>query len=98
MSVHAIAAVLGGQIPFGRQVTVQGWVRTRRDSKAGLSFVAVHDGSCFEPLQVALGGEAPHAFAALTHQFRVQRLIAGEAVHRTGDVGGVMGLVLLPAL
>ena len=32
-------------------VTVKGWVRSRRDSKAGFSFVAVHDGSCFDPIQ-----------------------------------------------
>jgi hypothetical protein len=32
MSVYAIAALLGGQVPLGGQVTVQGWVPTRRDS------------------------------------------------------------------
>ena len=31
---------------------VEGWVRTRRDSKAGFSFINVHDGSCFDPIQV----------------------------------------------
>lgn len=38
----------------GAAVTIKGWVRTRRDSKAdgGLSFIAVHDGTCFEPIQV----------------------------------------------
>ena len=29
--------------PVGSKATVKGWVRTRRDSKAGFSFVAVHD-------------------------------------------------------
>jgi len=40
--------------PPGGEVTVKGWVRTRRDSKAdgGLSFVQVHDGTCFDPIQV----------------------------------------------
>ena len=33
-------------------VRVRGWIRTRRDSKAGLSFLNVHDGSCFDPIQV----------------------------------------------
>ena len=42
MPVHSIAAMLGGALPPGRQVTVQGWVRTRRDSKAGLSFITLH--------------------------------------------------------
>ncbi|MGH9034358.1 MAG: asparagine--tRNA ligase, partial [Acidimicrobiia bacterium] len=48
----SVADVLSGRVPVGSQVTVKGWVRTRRDSKAGLSFVALHDGSCFAPLQV----------------------------------------------
>ncbi len=80
MSVHAIAAVLGGQIPFGRQVTVQGWVRTRRDSKAGLSFVAVHDGSCFEPLQVIAPAELPNYASEVAH------LTAGCAVRARGEL------------
>ena len=47
-----IADVLAGQAAVGSQVTVQGWVRTRRDSKAGLSFIQVHDGSSFSPVQI----------------------------------------------
>lgn len=44
--------------PVGTQVTVKGWVRTRRDSKAegGLSFVAVHDGTCFDTIQAVVPG------------------------------------------
>ena len=42
MPVHSIAAMLGGALPPGRQVTVQGWVRTRCDSKAGLSFITLY--------------------------------------------------------
>ncbi len=80
MSVYAITAVLGGQIPLGRQVTVQGWVRTRRDSKAGLSFVAVHDGSCFEPLQVVVAAGLPNYASEVLH------LTAGCAVRITGDL------------
>ncbi len=37
---------------IGQQVRIQGWVRTRRDSKAGFSFVEVNDGSCLGNLQV----------------------------------------------
>ena len=48
-----VAEVLGGRVAVGTTVTVKGWVRTRRDSKAGggLSFLTVHDGSCFDALQ-----------------------------------------------
>jgi asparaginyl-tRNA synthetase len=41
-----IADILAGRMPVGGRVTIQGWVRTRRDSKAGLSFLHVNDGSC----------------------------------------------------
>jgi len=39
---------------IGQKAIIKGWVRTRRDSKAGLSFVHVSDGSCFDPIQVVV--------------------------------------------
>ena len=36
----------------GREVVLHGWVRTRRDSKAGFSFLEINDGSCFGNVQV----------------------------------------------
>ncbi len=36
----------------GQQVEIRGWVRTRRDSKGGFSFIEVNDGSCFGTLQI----------------------------------------------
>ncbi|NBX85374.1 MAG: asparagine--tRNA ligase [Gammaproteobacteria bacterium] len=33
-------------------IHVQGWVKTRRDSKAGFSFIQLNDGSCFHSLQL----------------------------------------------
>jgi len=80
MSAYPIAAVLGGRIPPGSRITVQGWVRTRRDSKAGLSFVAVHDGSCFEPLQVIAPVELPNYASEVTH------LTAGCAIRVIGEL------------
>ncbi|MDP2315089.1 MAG: asparagine--tRNA ligase [Pseudomonadota bacterium] len=60
MGVVRIADCLSGKVPVGNAVTVQGWVRTRRDSKAGLSFVQVHDGSCFAPIQVIAEAALPN--------------------------------------
>lgn len=80
MSVYAIAAVLSGQIPPGSRVTVQGWVRTRRDSKAGLSFIAVHDGSCFDPLQIVAPSGLPNYASEVLH------LTAGFAIRVTGEL------------
>ncbi len=47
-----IRRLLAGEVPVDSRVLLRGWVRTRRDSKAGMSFIHVHDGSCFGPLQV----------------------------------------------
>lgn len=48
--------------PVGSLVTIKGWVRTRRDSKAegGLSFLHVHDGTCFDPIQAVCKGDLPN--------------------------------------
>ena len=54
MSAKSIKTLLSGAVPVGEQVTVQGWVRSRRDSKAGISFVAIHDGSCFDSIQAVV--------------------------------------------
>jgi len=48
----AIADALMGKVPVNSPVTVKGWVRTRRDSKAGFSFISLHDGSCFDAIQI----------------------------------------------
>ena len=78
----AIATLLrdasGAGSLVGSHVTVQGWVRTRRDSKAGLSFVHVHDGSCQAPIQVV----APQALA--NYDSEVKRLTAGCSVVASG--------------
>ncbi len=52
MTHLTIKDILAGKVDVGSPVVVEGWIRTRRDSKAGLSFLQVHDGSCFEPIQV----------------------------------------------
>ena len=52
MSLTAIKDVMAGKVNAGDRITVGGWVRTRRDSKAGFSFIALSDGSCFDNLQI----------------------------------------------
>ena len=75
-----IADVLAGRIPAGECATVQGWIRTRRDSKAGLSFLHVHDGSCFDALQVVAQNTLPNYADEVLH------LSAGCAVTVTGTI------------
>jgi asparaginyl-tRNA synthetase len=74
------ADILGGRAPADQSVTVKGWVRTRRDSKAGISFVHVSDGSSFHPVQVV----APSTLANYTTE--VLHLTAGCAVEATGRI------------
>ena len=57
MANPAIVELLSGAVPVGSEVTLQGWVRTRRDSKAGFSFMQLSDGSCFDSLQVVTGND-----------------------------------------
>jgi len=57
MSVIAITDVLAGKYTVNESITVHGWIRTRRDSKAGISFLALHDGSCFDAIQAIVPNE-----------------------------------------
>jgi asparaginyl-tRNA synthetase len=78
--VVTVADALAGRVPVGSPVRVQGWLRTRRDSKAGLSFLHVHDGSCFDPLQVVAAGTLPN------YETELVRLTAGCAVVVEGEL------------
>ncbi len=80
MSHLSCVAILGGHAPADAPVTIKGWVKTRRDSKAGISFVAVSDGSCFHPVQVV----APNTLS--NYASEVQHLTAGCAVEATGMI------------
>ncbi|MCX8641462.1 MULTISPECIES: asparagine--tRNA ligase [unclassified Gilliamella] len=80
MSVAPIVDVLQGKIAVGSTISVQGWVRTRRDSKAGISFLAVYDGSCFDPIQAVIEKDLPN------YEQDILRLTAGCSVKVTGTV------------
>ncbi|TCN82331.1 asparagine--tRNA ligase [Shewanella fodinae] len=80
MSIASVASVFKGEYAVGSEVTVRGWVRTRRDSKAGISFLAVYDGSCFDPIQGVVPNNLPN------YNDEVLKLTAGCSVIVTGDV------------
>ncbi|MEC4724185.1 asparagine--tRNA ligase [Shewanella sp. D64] len=80
MSITSVASVFKGEFAIGSQVTVRGWVRSRRDSKAGISFLAVYDGSCFDPIQ----GVVPNSLANYNNE--ILKLTAGCSVVMTGEV------------
>lgn len=79
MPAVSVDDLLKGRHPLDSTVTVRGWVRTRRDSKAGLSFIHISDGSCFDPIQVVAPGD-------LENYADVQKLTAGCSVIATGAV------------
>ncbi|MCL1048222.1 asparagine--tRNA ligase [Shewanella abyssi] len=80
MSITSVASVFKGEFAIGSQITVRGWVRSRRDSKAGISFLAIYDGSCFDPIQ----GVVPNNLENYDNE--VLKLTAGCSVIMTGEV------------
>ncbi|UUE08440.1 asparagine--tRNA ligase [Dickeya zeae] len=80
MSVVPVVDVLQGRVAVDSDVTVRGWVRTRRDSKAGISFIAVYDGSCFDSLQAVVNNNLAN------YQSDILRLTTGCSVEVTGKV------------
>src|SRR5438874_10171273 len=64
----------------GRQVRLQGWVRTRRDSKGGFSFIELNDGSCQGNVQVVAPGELAN------YESQVKHLHTGASVAIDGEV------------
>ena len=76
----SVRAVLAGAASADTPVTVQGWVRTRRDSRAGISFVHVSDGSSLHPLQLV----APNTLA--NYDSEILHLSAGCALEATGVI------------
>ncbi|MBS0193547.1 MAG: asparagine--tRNA ligase [Proteobacteria bacterium] len=81
----SVAQALENKALEGSNVSVRGWVRTRRDSKAGLSFVNVSDGSCFHPIQVV----APASLS--NYETEIKRLTPGCAVIATGTLVASQG-------
>jgi len=80
MSSFSCSEILAGRAPADAPVTVKGWVRTRRDSRAGISFVHLSDGSSFHPLQVVV----PNTLSNYANE--VLHLTAGCAVEATGSI------------
>ncbi len=65
---------------IGQSVCIQGWIRTRRDSKGGFSFLEVNDGSCMANIQVIADADLPN------YEQEVQKLSAGCSVSISGEV------------
>jgi asparaginyl-tRNA synthetase len=78
MGAISVREALAGEP--GTPVVVRGWIKTRRDSKAGLSFLAVNDGSCFGDLQVVAPSDLPNYEGEILH------LTTGAAIEAEGEL------------
>lgn len=65
---------------LGALVTVAGWIRTRRDSKGGFSFLEINDGSCLSGLQIVADQELPN------YRNDVLKLQTGCSIMTTGTL------------
>lgn len=74
----SIAFCLSGNAPIDQPITIQGWVKTRRDSKAGISFITLYDGSCHAGIQVVIPASLPN------YQTDILRLTSGCSIRATG--------------
>ena len=70
---------------YGARAEVQGWVRTRRDSKGGFSFIEVNDGSCLPNIQAVVPASLP------TYEADVLRLHTGASVEIDGTLAASQG-------
>ena len=83
--IYTVKECLAGGIKVDDIVTVRGWVKTRRDSKASLSFINLTDGSCFSPIQI-VATEALNNYSD-----EVVKLTAGCAISVTGKLVASQG-------
>jgi len=83
--VYTVKQCLNGDVAIDQTVTVRGWVKTRRDSKAGLSFIALHDGSSFAPIQLVATN------ALQNYDQDIMKLSAGCALIATGKLVTSLG-------
>lgn len=65
---------------IGRLVTLQGWIRTRRDSKGGFSFLELNDGSCLANIQIVADAKLAN------YESEVKQLAPGCSVTIHGEV------------
>jgi asparaginyl-tRNA synthetase len=80
MADVSVADALKGKPGENQAVTVKGWIRTRRDSKGGFSFLAINDGSCFDSIQ------AVAANSLSNYANEIQKLTAGCSVIVSGKL------------
>ena len=80
MSEKLSVAAARQESAIGKNAKLQGWVRTRRDSKAGFSFIEINDGSSQGNIQIVAPGEMAN------YQSDVKSLTAGCSITAIGEI------------
>lgn len=80
MTATRVVDIIKENVAVGSEVLLQGWVRTRRTSKAGISFIELNDGSSLAGVQIVVPEEAPN------YATEVVKLSAGCAIEARGTV------------
>src|SRR5512145_2367066 len=94
MTRTTIADILASKVSVGSEVRVAGWVRTRRDSKAGLSFIQLSDGSCHDTLQLVAPEALPFYRDVVLELSPGCSLVAKGALVRSEGKGQNLELVV----
>ena len=75
-----IKTLINDSSQIGNTLTVKGWLRSKRDSKAGISFLTIHDGTSFDPIQAVVPNTLDN------YESEVLGLSTGCAVDITGEL------------
>ena len=68
-----------------REVYLCGWVRSRRDSKGGFSFIEINDGSCLANIQAVADGQLPN------YESEILKITTGSSVAVKGKLVASQG-------
>ena len=82
---YTIKQCMDGVIAENTIVTVCGWVKTRRDSKAGVSFIHLYDGSCQTPIQLVASNQLDN------YESEILKLTSGCSLIATGKLIASLG-------
>ena len=83
--IYTVKQCLDSEKNLEKSVTIRGWVKTRRDSKAGISFISLHDGSCHASIQIVASEHLPN------YQTEILKLTAGCSLIATGQLVQSLG-------
>ncbi|BAB13064.1 asparagine--tRNA ligase [Buchnera aphidicola str. APS (Acyrthosiphon pisum)] len=86
MNRVSISDIYKDDIIVNSLITVCGWVRNRRSSKSGFSFITIYDGSCFNSIQVIANNTLPNYYKEILHLTTgCSVMLSGKLILSIGD-------------